>query len=82
MPPKPLIDLKTIDLDRVVAGPEQIRRLNPQRYEMEHLDAVVHHDPARQLIVGRKDVREYVTANAESDLIREMGGAEEILKGL
>jgi len=33
-------------------------------------------------IIGRKDVREIVTANAGSDLIREMGGAEEILKGL
>jgi len=58
MPPKPLFDLDSVDLSRVVAGPEQIRRLNPQRYEMEHLDAIIYHDPDAEVIIGRKDVRE------------------------
>jgi 3-hydroxyacyl-[acyl-carrier-protein] dehydratase len=56
MPPKPLIDLDSIDLDNVVAGPEEIRECNKQRYEMEHLDAIVHLDMDEGVIVGYKDV--------------------------
>jgi hypothetical protein len=58
MPPKPLIDLDSIDLDKVVAGPEQIRECNRQRYEMEHLDAIVHLDTEEGVIVGYKDVKD------------------------
>ncbi len=56
MPPKPLIDLDSLDLDKVVVGPEEIRAYNPQRYEMEHLDGVLHLDLDEGVVVGFKDV--------------------------
>lgn len=58
MPPKPIIDLDEIDLSTVVAGPEDIRKYNQQRYEMEHLDAVVLLDLESKRIAGYKDVRD------------------------
>ncbi len=58
MPPKPLADLSSIDMERVEAGPEEIRKRNPQRYEMEHLDGVICFRPEEKLIVGFKNVRE------------------------
>jgi 3-hydroxyacyl-[acyl-carrier-protein] dehydratase len=36
---------------------EAIRRVNPQRFEMEQLTAIVLVDPERRLVVGYKDVR-------------------------
>jgi 3-hydroxyacyl-[acyl-carrier-protein] dehydratase len=42
MPPKPLIDLATIDPARVVADIEAIRQLNPQRHEFEQLSWICH----------------------------------------
>jgi 3-hydroxyacyl-[acyl-carrier-protein] dehydratase len=40
-----------------VADKEVIRRVNPQRFEMEQLDAIVLIDPAQHLVAGYKDVR-------------------------
>ena len=57
MPPPVLLDPAQIDLERVVADQEAIRKLNPQRYEMEQLTAIVYVDLERHLIVGYKDVR-------------------------
>jgi len=57
MPPKPLVDLSSVDLSRVLAGPDQIRRHNPQRHEMEQLDGILHLDLEGGLAVGFKDVR-------------------------
>jgi len=57
MPPKPLIDLSTIDLSRIVAGPDEIRRCNPQRYEMEQLHGILHFSLEEGVAVGFKDVR-------------------------
>ncbi len=56
MPPKLLMDLSRVKLDRVEAGPEEIRRYNPQRHEFEQLDGIIHFDPDRAIIVGFKDV--------------------------
>ena len=56
MPPKPLLDLSSIDLSRTIAGPDEIRQCNRQRYEMEHLDGVVHVDLEEGVVVGFKDV--------------------------
>lgn len=56
MSPKALVDLGSLDLSGSVAGPEQIRECNPQRYEMEHLDGVLHMDTDVGIIVGFKDV--------------------------
>ncbi len=52
-----LADLSALDLGRVHADLEQIRRFNPQRDEMEHLSAIVHFSLEENLAVGRKDVR-------------------------
>ena len=57
MPPEAHFDLATLDLSRVVADREAIRRVNPQRLAMEQLDAIVLLDTERQIIVGYKDVR-------------------------
>src|SRR4051794_37322062 len=57
MPPPAHLDPTSIDLNRVIADRAAIRRVNPHRFDMEQLDAVVLLDPERGLIVGYKDVR-------------------------
>src|SRR5438067_440533 len=56
MPPPLLLAPSHLDLTRVVASIDDIRKVNPQRYEMEALTAIVLLDPARKLIAGYKDV--------------------------
>ena len=58
MPKKPLIlDFSEYDLNTVIADIEEIRRYNPQRFEMEHLTAVCYMNPENQACVGYKDLR-------------------------
>jgi len=57
MPRNLLIDLSRIDLEKCVIDQEGIRQINPQRYEMEHLNGVIWYDPQSMTIVGYKDVR-------------------------
>ena len=57
MPPPLHLDPSGLDFSRVLAGPDEIRRVNPQRYEMEHLTAIVYIDAANHLVAGYKDVR-------------------------
>jgi len=57
MPPEALFDVRMVDCSRVVVGKEEIRKVNPQRFEMEQLDAIVHLDRAAGIVVGYKDVR-------------------------
>lgn len=57
MAKKPLIlDFAEYDLDHVVADIEEIRRYNPQRFEMEQLTAICHEDTKRHIVVGYKDL--------------------------
>ncbi|MGO8748270.1 MAG: 3-hydroxyacyl-ACP dehydratase FabZ family protein [Thermoguttaceae bacterium] len=57
MPKKTLIiDPSEYDLNSPIAGIEEIRRYNHQRYEMEHLTAIVFEDPVRNICVGYKDL--------------------------
>ncbi len=56
MPRELYLDPATLDLSHVVADQEAIRSVNPQRFEMEQLTAIVLVDPERQLAVGYKDV--------------------------
>jgi 3-hydroxyacyl-[acyl-carrier-protein] dehydratase len=56
MPPEIHFDPSKLDFQRPLAGRAEIERVNPQRYEMEQLTAIVHAEPDRQLIVGYKDV--------------------------
>ena len=54
---KPLIlDFSEYDVDDVVADIEEIRRYNPQRYEMEQLTAICYEDHERNTVVGYKDL--------------------------
>ncbi|QOV89520.1 3-hydroxyacyl-ACP dehydratase FabZ family protein [Humisphaera borealis] len=57
MPPAFLFDLGSIDLNTVLFGPEEIRLSNPQRGDMEHLNAIVWSDPTKGRILGYKDVK-------------------------
>jgi len=54
-----IIDLAELDLTRVVADLEEIRRWNPQRHEMEQLTAIVYEDVQRHICVGYKDVSQH-----------------------
>src|ERR1700736_83541 len=56
MPPGPHLDLATLDLNRVLADADAIRKINPQRFEMEQLTAIVYVDPEQHIVVGYKDV--------------------------
>lgn len=49
-------DVANFDLSNPIAGIEQIRAVNPHRFEFEMLTAVVLADPVRKLIVGYKDL--------------------------
>ena len=57
MPPEPILDPAQIDVSRVLADREEVRKANPQRFEMEQLDAVVHLDVDNHVIVGYRDVK-------------------------
>ena len=57
MPPELHLDPAQVDLSRVVAGRDELRRVNPQRFEMEQLDAIVYLDRERHVLAGYKDVR-------------------------
>lgn len=50
-----ILEFSQYDLNCVVAGIDEIRRYNPQRFEMERLTAVVYEDLGQQIVVGYKD---------------------------
>jgi len=58
MPPQYLFDLTGIDLNKIVYDQEAIRAANPQRGDMEMLNAIVHAKPEEGQIIGYKDVRD------------------------
>lgn len=53
---QPLADFSQFDFDHPMFDQEAVREVNPQRFEMEQLTAVVHVDTTTHLIVGYKDV--------------------------
>jgi 3-hydroxyacyl-[acyl-carrier-protein] dehydratase len=55
--PQLILDPAAVDLTRVIADREAIRRVNPHRGHMEHLTAVVYMDTTSHVIAGYKDVR-------------------------
>jgi 3-hydroxyacyl-[acyl-carrier-protein] dehydratase len=57
MPPPPHMDPAQLDLSQILVGREELRKVNPQRFEMEQLDAIVYLDRDRHLLAGYKDVR-------------------------
>lgn len=56
MPPQLLYGLDTFDFDRPVFTIDEIRQINPQRFEMEQLTAILHVDREGQGLVGYKDI--------------------------
>ena len=53
---QPLFDFSDFDLSNIVFDLNDIRRVNPQRHEMEQLSAIVHIDREKHGLVGYKDV--------------------------
>ena len=51
-----ILDFSEYDLNNVVANTEEIRRYNPQRFEMEQLTAICFEDSERSICVGYKDL--------------------------
>ncbi len=59
MPPPLLFDLSQIDLTaKPIFDKEAIGKVNPQRFEMQHLDGILWYDKEKFLILGYKDVAE------------------------
>lgn len=50
-----ILDFSEYDLDHVIADLDEIRRVNPQRFEMEQLTAICYEDFERKICVGYKD---------------------------
>jgi len=57
MPPELHFDIARLDFNHVLADQQAIRQVNPQRFEMEQLTAIVYLDAANHIIAGYKDVR-------------------------
>jgi len=57
MPPSLLFDIRSFDLGaRPLFDRAAIERVNPQRFEMQHLDGVLWYDREKYLILGYKDI--------------------------
>jgi 3-hydroxyacyl-[acyl-carrier-protein] dehydratase len=60
MPPPLLFDLSSIDLHaEPVFDRKAICEVNPQRFEMQHLDGILWYNKEKRLILGYKDVTEH-----------------------
>jgi 3-hydroxyacyl-[acyl-carrier-protein] dehydratase len=51
-----IVDPAQLDFDHIVADLDEIRRYNPQRYEMEQITAIIADDFEAGICVGYKDV--------------------------
>lgn len=51
-----ILDPATLDFDHPIATIEEIRRLNPQRHEMEQLTAIVYVNEESKTVAGYKDI--------------------------
>jgi len=56
MPREFHLDPASIDLQKVIVDQDGIRKVNPQRFEMEQLNAIVYVDPTQHIIAGYKDI--------------------------
>jgi 3-hydroxyacyl-[acyl-carrier-protein] dehydratase len=52
----PICDLSSLDFSKPVFTIDDIRGVNPQRFEMEQLTAIIHVDQTQHLIVGYKQL--------------------------
>lgn len=51
-----ILDPSTLDLDHIIADQAEIRKHNPQRFEMEQLTAIVYEDLENHVCAGYKDI--------------------------
>jgi 3-hydroxyacyl-[acyl-carrier-protein] dehydratase len=58
MPPKTIVNLEGIDFGKVEYDIEEIRKSNPQRFEMEQLSGIIRFCPEESYVIGFKDVTE------------------------
>ena len=58
MPPQLIYEFDRVDFDRPVFTIEEIREINPQRFEMEQLTAIVYVDREGNGLIGYKDITE------------------------
>ncbi|MGD9646020.1 MAG: 3-hydroxyacyl-ACP dehydratase FabZ family protein [Pirellulales bacterium] len=54
-----IFEFSELDFDSPIADQDEIRRHNPQRYEVEQLTGIVFESDARQCCVGYKDVTDH-----------------------
>lgn len=58
MSSKFIVDLDLLDLDHPIADIHAIRKLNPQRHEMEQLSAILYEDTDKKCCAALKEVSE------------------------
>jgi 3-hydroxyacyl-[acyl-carrier-protein] dehydratase len=51
-----IIDPASLDFNHIIADVAEIRKYNPQRFEMEQLTAIVYEDVDRHICAGYKDI--------------------------
>ena len=58
MPPELLLDLSSIDLNQTTYDSAAIQKINPHRFEMQHLDGIIHLDISdpTSVFLGYKDI--------------------------
>jgi 3-hydroxyacyl-[acyl-carrier-protein] dehydratase len=56
MPPKAFFDYRQYNYDKPLFGLDEIRKINPQRHEMEQLSGVVWVDQSIHGVIGFKDL--------------------------
>jgi 3-hydroxyacyl-[acyl-carrier-protein] dehydratase len=56
MAPPLLYDLSKLDLNKITIPIEEIRKINPQRFEMEQLSGIIHVDYPAVTVIGMKQV--------------------------
>ena len=51
-----ILDPASLDYSKVLADQAEIRKFNPQRFEMEQLTAIIYEDLEKHICVGYKDI--------------------------
>lgn len=58
MPPQLLFSLDGVDLDTITIPIDEVRKINPQRYEMEQLTGVIYADRETRRLVAERQLGE------------------------
>jgi len=57
MPPPPILDLRTLDSDKLIVSKDDLYRILPQKHEFAQLDGIVFVDDVNAIAVGLRIVR-------------------------